>query len=215
MAKPLPIVYYALGDFIAACISWTLIYYIYLRYHSTSFHIDTNYFISLTVYSIFWLILYHLFGAYKNIYYKSRLNEMIYTFVSTVTGGMLLLVIFILYNNKIDYTLFYKAFFYIALIQFFITYLGRSLLLSKAHAQLQKQQVCFNTLIIGSSEIAVELYRSITTNIEKTGYRICGFLSIGPKINSELNAYTAPLGTISNTLAVIDNYNVKEVIIAI
>lgn len=140
---------------------------------------------------------------------------MIYTFVSTVTGGMLLLVIYILYNNKIDYTLFYKAFFYIALIQFFITYLGRSLLLSKAHNQLQKQQVWFNTLIIGSSEIAVELYRSITTNIEKTGYRICGFLSIGNKINSELTAYTAPLGTINNTLAVIDDYDVKEVIIAI
>lgn len=140
---------------------------------------------------------------------------MFYTFISTVTGGILLLFIFILYNKKIDYTLFYKAFFYIAFIQFFITYLSRLILLSIAHNQLQKQEVWFNTLIIGSSGTAVEIYKTITTNIEKTGYRICGFLNVENKINSELAGYILPLGTIDNTISVIDDYNIKEVIIAI
>jgi len=140
---------------------------------------------------------------------------MVYTFVSTFTGGVLLLLLFILYDSKIDYTLFYKAFFDIGLIQFFITYLIRFLFLSKAHRQLQKKEVWFNTLIIGGGKTAVELYYAITTSRENNGYRICGFLSIHEKVNDELNGYTSFLGYINNAPSTIDNYRVKEVIIAI
>ena len=215
MARPLHIVYYALGDLIAAIISWSLIYYLYASYHEARFHFNSNYISGLLTYIIYWLIIYHLFGAYKNIYYKSRLNEVVYTFVSTFIGGLLLLLLFILYSNKIDYTLFYKAFFYIGLIQFFITYLIRFSLLSKAHKQLQKKQVWFNTLVIGGGKTAVELYKAITTSTENTGYRICGFLSIDERVNDDLAEHTESLGTINNALSIIDSYHIKEVIIAI
>jgi len=140
---------------------------------------------------------------------------MAHTFVGTFTGGVLLLCLFILYNNKIDYTLFYKGFFGIELIQFFITYLIRFILLSKAHRQLQRKEVWFNTLIIGSGNAAVELYKAITTSRENAGYRICGFLTVSEKLNNELNNYTSFLGSIKNALSIIDSYVVKEAIIAI
>lgn len=215
MARPLHIIYYALGDLIAACISWTLIYYLYLHYHENVFHLNAAFWLSFMVYIIFWLILYYLFGAYKNIYYKSRVNEMQKTFVSTMAGGVLLLLMFILYNNQIDYTLFYKAFLWLAFIQFSFTFLFRIILLSKAHAQLQKEQVWFNTLIVGSNGNAYELFNNINNNREKTGYRILGFVSVSGYHSNQLNNATRQLGAISEVQDIIDAHQIKEVIIAI
>ena len=215
MAKPLSIVYYALGDFIAASVSWMIVYYLFRKYYSETFTLDYKYFLELIMYSAGWLILYHLFGAYKNIYYKSRVNEMLNTFTSTLTGCVLLLSIFILYENKINNTLFYKGFFILLTLQFFSTYLFRSILLSIVHTQLQRQQVWFNTLIIGSNENALQLYKSINDNKEKTGYRICGFVSVENIISPVLAAYTQSLGVMTNAHKIIEDHNVKEVIIAL
>ena len=215
MAKPLSIVYYALGDFIAASVSWIIIYYLFRKIYSESFDFDYKYFLELILYATGWIILYFSFGAYKNIYYKSRVNEMLSTFASTVTGCVLLLFIFILYETKIDNDLFYKGFFILLALQFFSTYLSRSILLSVVHAQLQKGQVWFNTLIIGSNENALQLYKSIIDNKEKTGYRICGFLTVENIISPGLADLAPFLGTMSNTHKIIEDYNVKEVIIAL
>ncbi len=215
MAKPLSIVYYALGDFIAASFSWIIAYYLFIKYYSESFEYGYRYFFELFIYAAGWLILYYLFGAYKNIYYKSRLNEMWYTFVSTFTGCVLLLFLFILYEDKIDNTLFYKGFFTLLSLQFFSTYLFRSFLLSIVHTQLQKQKVWFNTLIVGSNENALQLYKSIADNKEKTGYRICGFVAVESNILPALTSLTPPLGTMDNTQKIIEDYNVREVIIAL
>jgi exopolysaccharide biosynthesis polyprenyl glycosylphosphotransferase len=83
------------------------------------------------------------------------------------------------------------------------------------HTQLQRQQVWFNTLIIGSNENALQLYKSINDNKEKTGYRICGFVSVENIISPVLAAYTQSLGVMTNAHKIIEDHNVKEVIIAL
>ena len=138
-----------------------------------------------------------------------------YTFASTFTGCVLLLFLFILYEDRIDNTLFYRGFFVLLVVQFFSTYLFRSLLLSRVHTQLQKQQVWFNTLIIGSNEIALQFYKSIIDSKEKTGYRICGFVTVSNTISLSLSALTPALGTMDETEKIIEDYHVKEVIIAL
>ena len=110
-------------------------------------------------------------------------------------------------NNK-DYTIFYKEFFTILVLQFLLTYFFRLLLLSKAHNQLQKEEIWFNTLIIGGDESALELYKSITTNNEKTGYRISGFITTGASIPGELAGYTQHLGNIDDVHKIIDEYDI-------
>jgi len=215
LAKPLPIIYYALGDFIAASVCWIIIYYLFLKSYGGSFGFSYKYLLELGLYASGWVTLYHLSGAYKNIYYKSRINEMVNTFVNTLTGCVILLILFILYEKQIDNTLFYKGFFIVLSIQFFTTYLIRSILLSKAHRQLQRQQVWFNTLIVGSNEIALQLYRSVIDNKEKTGYRIRGFVAPDSNISPALEAHTPLLGSLNNIHKIIDDYNIKEVIVAI
>lgn len=98
-------------------------------------------------------------------------------------------------------------------MQSFITYLVRFLILTKAHNQLQGGQVWFNTLIIGSRKSAVSLKIYIDKNLEKTGYKICGFVDI--EENSSTTNELPCFGDLSNLSAVIDNHGIKEVIIAL
>ena len=133
--------------------------------------------------------------------------------MSTLAGSVLLVFTFFLYNIKND-TFFYKEFFTIFSAQFIITYFLRSLILSRAHNQLQKEEVWFNTLIIGSNENALQLYKLITGNKEKSGYRICGFIST-ENISNDLANFVPNVGTINDVPAIIDKLNIKEVIIAI
>ena len=215
MAKRLHTGSYALGDFIAAMIAWSIFYSIHRISAGELFEFGKKFLWGLILYPCGFLVLYYLFGAYKNIYYKSRVIEMLNTFVSTFTGGVVLLIIFILYNSDKNFTTFYKELFTILISQFLTTYFSRFILLSKAHNQLQKEEVWFNTLIIGSNESALQLYKSITTNNEKSGYRICGFITTGSSIVSDLAGYTQHLGSMNEVHKIIDEYDISEVIIAI
>lgn len=215
MAKRLHTGSYALGDFIAAMIAWSIFYSIHRISAGESFEFGKKFLWGLILYPCGFLVLYYLFGAYKNIYYKSRVIEMLNTFVSTFTGGLVLLIIFILYNSDKNFTTFYKELFTILIFQFLTTYFSRFILLSKAHNQLQKEEVWFNTLIIGCNESALQLYKSITTNNEKSGYRICGFITTGSSIVSDLAGYAQHLGSMNEVHKIIDEYDISEVIIAI
>lgn len=215
MVKRLHTGFYALGDFVAAAITWLIFYSLHRIAAGESFELSKKFFLGLVLYPGGFLVLHHLFGAYKNVYYKSRVIEMLHTFVISFAGCVLLLFIFIVYGINNYYTIFYKGFFTILILQFLITCFFRFLLLSKAHLQLQKGEVWFNTIIIGSNESAVQLYKSITTNYEKTGYRICGFITIGSNISYELAGYTQHLGNINEVHKIIDEYDIKEAIIAI
>ena len=215
MAKPLHPVYYALSDFVAASFSCLLISCITPGFREKLMHINFEFLIGLVLYSFGWIILYQVFGAYNNIYYKSRLNEMLNTFLSTLTGCLLIFFGYFIFGSRINFYFFYAAFFTILFIQFIITFLFRYIFLSIAHSQLQKQKIWFNTIIIGSFSSALQLYESIINNKEKSGYKICGFVK-PENSNPEMHAgNTHLLGSISDLSSVVDKFKIKEVIIAL
>ena len=167
------------------------------------------------LYPFGWLILYHLSGTYKGIYYKSRLLEFLSTFFTTFIGCAIVFYIFILYKKTEYLASFYGEFFILFGLQFCLTYLSRFLFLNKASNQLRREEVWFNTLIIGSHQKAAELYKSIINNTEKTGYRICGFLALEKNGMNDLNRHIAQLGRIEDAKKIIDDYKISEVIIAL
>ena len=158
---------------------------------------------------------YHLFGACKKLYYTSRALELWHTCISTIVGCAFFVLIFLSLNKFWHNTIIYNSFFLALLLQITITYFFRFILLSMAHNQLQKQEIWFNTIIIGSKENASQLYNAITTNKEKTGYRICGFITFGNDSDSKLNEQISNLGYINNVEEIIDEHKIQEVIIAL
>jgi FlaA1/EpsC-like NDP-sugar epimerase len=120
-----------------------------------------------------------------------------------------------LYKKHQNLASFYTQFFILFSLQFFITYFIRYLFLSKAHRQLQREEVWFNTLIIGNQKKAKELFDSINSNNEKTGYRVRGFISSQRNNGNELNQGIEYLGDIHVAKNVIDKHVISEVIIAL
>lgn len=215
MQKRLHIRFYALGDFVASLATWILFFWIHRNLGSEKFDINNKFIAGLVLYPIGYLVLYHLFGIYKNIYYKSRLLELLSTVLSSFLGSIILFFIFLLYKRHQYLSSFYGEFFILFSLQFFITYIIRYVFLSKAHSQLQREDVWFNTLIIGNQEKAKELFHSIHTNTEKTGYRVCGFISTSKQESKELNGGIPFLGDITAAKNVIDQHAISEVIIAL
>ena len=215
MQKRLHIGFYAIGDFIAAAIAWFIFYWMHRKLGYQQFNFNEKFLLGLLFYPLGYLILYHLFGAYKSLYYKSRLLELLSTLLSTFIGSIILFFIFLFYKKHQDLSTFYSQFFILFGFQFLITYLIRYFFLSYAHKQIQREEIWFNTLIIGDEKKSNELFENINSNVEKTGYRICGFVSDKAISISTSGGKISLLGDILSTKKVIDDYAINEVIIAL
>lgn len=212
MQKRLHTGFYALGDVMASVAAWTVFYYIHRKIGYEEFDFSRKFLTGLFLYPLGYVVLYHLFGAYKSLYYKSRLFELFSTLISTFIGSIILFFIFLFYKKHQDLSTFYSQFFILFAIQFVLIYLVRYFFLTHIHKQIQTDKVWFNTLIIGDEKKAKSLFHIIDSNIEKTGYRICGYLAEQANLNQNQISF---LGYISNAKSIIDEYKVDEVIVAL
>ncbi len=207
--------WYALGDFIAAAITWCSFYFLRRIFLDQEFYADTKFYLGLIIIPVAWLVLFHLLGNYNNIYHKSRLAEFFYTLGCCFAGCLIIFFLFLLDDTSGSYITFYKEFFSLLALQLLITFFIRLLFLNKAKWQLKKEQVFFNTLIIGSSSNAAALYKAVADNKEKTGYRIIGFVNTNVNNSSTLPAEMKNFGNAADAVAIIDENNIEEVIIAV
>jgi polysaccharide biosynthesis protein PslA len=215
LQKRLHIRFYALSDLAASVIAWILFYWIHRHLGGEKFDFSKKFIFGLIFYPVGYLLLYHLFGTYKNLYYKSRFLELLSTLFSTLVGSIILFFIFLFYKKDQNLSNFYTQYFILFSLQFFVTYFIRYLLLTDAHGSLQREEVWFNTLIIGNSEKAKEVFDSIHGNNEKSGYRVCGFITSEDKNMAPLTTEISCLGNINDTIRVIEKYAIDEVIIAL
>jgi polysaccharide biosynthesis protein PslA len=202
-----------ISDFIMAAVAWALFFYLRVSYLEEHIHNSYKFYLSIFLMPCCWLILYHLAGTYKSLYYKSRLSEFFLTFYCSLIGTLVIFfILFPVYNN--DYYFYIQRFVTFFAIHFVLTFLARFIILSKTHRQLQEEKVWFNTLIIGTENNALQLYQSIKNNRENTGYRIRGFVNVTYEVDD--NSECKPqLGSIDNVENIIDSNEIQEVIIAI
>lgn len=205
--------WYALGDCVAAILSWICFYFVRKHIIDELPVAGPKFYAGLFLYPFAWLIYYYLVGTYHALYHKSRLIEFFNTLVYTFLGCLLILFLFLLYDATGDYNIYYKEFISLWSIHSFFTFFIRLLFLLKAKSQLNKKTVFFNTLIIGSGNNAINLYHLIINNKENTGYRICGYANGDNE--SLWPAEVKNLGNVTNLDDIISNNRLEEVIIAV
>ncbi|MEO7316176.1 MAG: sugar transferase [Ginsengibacter sp.] len=203
-----------MGDFISAMIAWTLFFWIHRLLASTPFEFNQKFIAGLLLFPAGWVIFYSLFGAYKNLYYKSRGVELLNTLFSTFLGTIILFSILMIYKKNEPLTGFFREFFILYGLQACLTFVVRFSFLTKAHNQLQRGEVWFNTIIIGNPRSAFSVQEAIEKNIEKTGYKICGFLNINNN-PAHTNRHLHCFGDLSNLSIIVDEQKISEVIIAL
>ncbi|MBI2731331.1 MAG: sugar transferase [Sphingobacteriales bacterium] len=212
--------WYIFADYVSAAIAWGT-FFSFRKYMLTEatelFSGDTDpvFWQGIFFIPIGWLVLYHLSGTYKDLYRKSRFQEFTLTFINSMIGCLALFFLFILDDRISTYTIYYKEVVVLFLLHFTITWLFRWLILFFIKRQLINGKVWINTIIIGSSQNAISLYKDITKNKGDLGYRITGFLYPEKNGINGLSKFLNPLGSIDNLSTTINEHKIDQVLVAI
>ncbi|MEK7226518.1 MAG: sugar transferase, partial [Bacteroidota bacterium] len=109
---------------------------------------------------------------------------------------------------------YYIAFAVLTGVHFTLTFLGRWLILNKAKRQLLSGKVFFNTLMVGSQDNAVQIYKETQKNLLDGGYRYSGFITPDESSKNGIQKMIPKLGSVKELEKIIDDNNIKLVVLA-
>ncbi len=222
--KPIHIAWYVFSDFLMASLAWGIMYFLRKYFlgltvsEDGELAIDDNFWLGITLVPLGWVILYTLVGSYRSLYKKSKLQEITTVFICSLIGTAFLYFTIILNDIQDDnksYRYYYIAYFTLLGIHLLLTIIGRLIILNITENQLRSGKIFFNTLMIGNDETAIKIYTDTNKSFHNTGYRYIGFVSTATNGNHNIRNHMPELGRIDHLEKVIDENNVKQVIIAL
>jgi len=213
---------YVLLDLLSASIAWFLFYSYRKNIIETSwsktelsFMYDAKLWYGMLSISAFWLILYTLFGYYREVYRKSRLQELGQTLIQTFFGVIIVFFVALLDDVIISYKNYYNSVSTLFAIHFSITYLLRFVFTSRTVRRVHNREIGFKTIIVGGSSSALAMYRDLTSSKKSGGNFIVGFVNGMDDQGYQLKSHIPYLGSYKELLEVIKSKNIEEVLIAI
>ncbi len=215
--KKIAIGWYAVLDYLSAALAWLLFYFLRSKMldDKGAFPISTrSWLLLIVIVPVGWLILYTLAGTYHALYKKSRLAEFTLTFVCTLIGSIVLMMVFVLNDPHTGNSYYYLAFAALTGIHFLLTFFGRWMVLNKAKRQLLNGKVYFNTLMIGSQDNATGIYKETSKSLLDGGYRYAGFVTPDNNGKNGIQKLIPKLGTILDLEKIIDENNIQLVVLA-
>ena len=222
MNKKLQIFKYIFLDAMAAAITWTIFFVFRKTYlealkygYEIPVEFDANFYKALFFIPLYWVVLHYLIGTYNNIYRKSRLKEFGQTLLISLIGTLVLFFALLLDDEVASYNQYYKSYLVLFGLQFFITEFFRFLLTTYTGIQIKNRKIGFNTLIIGSNENAVALFKELEGQKYSAGNKLIGFSHVLKKEDYLLEEHLPHLGNCTDLRELIQKHEVEEVIIAI
>ena len=178
------------------------------------FEINYKLILSTFFISLFWILLYFIFGNYKNVYKKYRIKEITQTISQTVIGIILIFFTFLLDDNINTYQDYYRIFIVLFLLHIIITFIPRIILTSRTVNQIHNKKIGFNTILIGSSQKAKDTFSEINNLKQATGHFIIGYVCTNGGKDVIKETGLKKLGAYNEISQIINNEKIEEVIIA-
>ena len=209
---------YILSDFISASVAWLL--FNILRYEVFAIDEGADSLLDYLQYPgvlggqvvipLFWLVLYYFSGYYNKPFGKSRLTELFSTFITVLIGTAFVFFALLLDDIPRSIDIYYKLFFGMFGLQFFITYIPRLLITQSGMRKIKNREWAMKVLIIGAGGKAVR----IAHDLYRLGYDICGFVSEDERtpVKADRNQV---LGTVEDIPVLMEKENVDEIVLAV
>ena len=209
---------YILSDFISASVAWLL--FNILRYEVFAIDEGADSLLDYLQYPgvlggqvvipLFWLVLYYFSGYYNKPFGKSRLTELFSTFITVLIGTVFVFFALLLDDIPRSIDIYYKLFFGMFGLQFFITYIPRLLITQGGMRKIKNREWAMKVLIIGAGGKAVR----IAHDLYRLGYDICGFVSEDERtpVKADRNQV---LGTVEDIPVLMEKENVDEIVLAV
>jgi exopolysaccharide biosynthesis polyprenyl glycosylphosphotransferase len=224
MNKALQTFKYILADYFSASLAWSL-FYLYRKFYiePDKFGIlpehifDRQYILGMVLLPLSWLLAYYLTGFYKNIYRKSRINELMQTLATSMIGVTFIFFFILLDDFVSSYKAYYKVYAVLFALHFFITAIFRFILSTITNYKINQGKIGFNTVIIGSNQRALKIYEEITSSHKSSGNKFIGFIHLDEKngFSEQLKQKLPHLGEYKDLKQIVHTHQIEEIIIAI
>lgn len=215
--------FFVLFDGISGGFSWSL-FFLYRKYFIESdkfgyqipVELDKNFYFALLAIPLYWIGLYFLAGHYKDVWRKSRINEISKTFTVTVVGVTLLFFALLLDDEVRSYQSYYKSLLTLFVLNFGFTIFFRLLGASLIKTGLRSKKIGFNTIVVGNTQKSLQLVQELLNVGSTQGNIFKGFVSVNGDAGDHILKDILPnLGHYKSLPELIKQYEVEEVIIGV
>lgn len=164
--------------------------------------------------AFFWVLLYYLSGYYKNIFQRSRFNEVSNTFVVSFVGVLLLFTL-------LSFRIAVPDHFYDDLIMkmlplhFSLTLVPRMILSSITIHKIHAGKLGWNCLLIGQNQKALSTFFDVRSREKQTGERISGYIQLPTTSPRMMDQHVPYLGQLQDVNSLIQEHRIEYVIIAV
>ena len=222
MNRKLQTIVYVLADFTTAAVAWCL-FFLYRKAYieplkfgkEIAIEFNDTFYIGLTCIPVFWLVMYYITGYYNKIYRKSRLRELWNTFILSIIGVLVIFFALLLDDEIASYKNYYTLIGTLFILHFTLTEIVRFVITTRVARQIHSRKRGFNTLMVGSSEKALNLYNELTNQKKSSGFKFIGFVHINGSNNMLLKDTLKHHGHFKDIKQIIKEQEIEEVIIAI
>ena len=223
MNKTRKLFFYIFFDILSAVFTW-VVFFIYRKYNvdhtlfehfTTSILHDSKLYVGMLTLPVYWCFLHTLMGAYINPLRKSRLRELEITLLTIFFGTLIFFFIFILddiVNTPSDYIKYFTILFS---LQFIFTYIPRLLITTISINKINNGKIGFNTLVIGSDVVALNIYQNIIKQTPYVEKYILGYISVPDEQDDSISSKLPCFGTLSDLTSIIKEYQIRELVIAV
>lgn len=209
---------YVFFDILAAVVVWVL-FMIFRRVVNDGeifsdisvFVPNFNYYTNLFLFPVLCVFIHYLSGYYVNPIKESKLMEVLKTFISSAIISVVIFFVLLLDDVVVSYQNYYYSLAILFGLLFIITITFRMLQSASIRSYFRKKKWTINTLIVGTGDNA----KRISKEISKTSYfnTVVGFIKADAQ---EKDIETEKIvGSLFEVGKVIENMNVKEVIVAL
>jgi exopolysaccharide biosynthesis polyprenyl glycosylphosphotransferase len=205
---------FVLVDWLCAVIAWFLFYYLRKTYvEGVEFSVSRSFYLGILLVPLLWLLLYFLQGTYHNVKRLYRFKVFSLTFSATVIGSVLIFFLLLIDDTIAGYQMYYKSVSLLFVSHFLLTIIPRLILVSSLVRRIHSGGGGFNTLLIGGSDKAVEIYNEMN-QLPKSVNRFVGFVNLNG-VDRYLEDSLLYLGHANNLENVLRDHDIEEVIIAL
>lgn len=204
-----------ISDFIT--INLAFVMYFFIRVESGWFQLfmEPMFLIPMAVIFFYWLIIFLFAGMYRTWFAHSRIDEISTLLKASFIGIFILFFVIFVddYVHGVSSTSRFVIFIYWGLFLLYVA-IGRLMVRSIQRNLLIKGIGRRHTIIIGCGQKAIDIFRQIKTH-RALGLDVIGFLKTDSKTEVHLIDNIEVLGMVDHLEEIVDEYEIKEVVIAI
>jgi len=219
--RKLQITIHIIADLTSAAVSWFL-FFMYRKHvveavkhgYDIPVNNDLKLYAGLIAIPIMWLLIYAGSGYYRNIFRRSRLREVERTFITGISGSLLIFFLLILDDSVANYKDYYKSLFVYFSLHTGISMVLRLILVSRTIYMIQHRKWGYKTLLVGNGINAEKLYCELSNAKQSEGFFIEGYI-VGDNNKDKAMGNLPCLGNREQISGIIEKYQIEDVIICL